>query len=310
MTKSRSSMEYHLSSVGIDKGGLMFSFFILLFFGTQVMANSQVVAHIWSIDYPKPPEKETLLFLSTGLVLKTIQNKNIPFEIEAAIDDKREFVFNYTPERNLLSLRAAERKMTSYIQSGLNFSDFIPTTISSLSTARRYFREARYYEKESQCFNRAMVWSYEWWRRHSLKSNKILIFFTRNYIRRYNFEWWFHIAPLVNIFNEESVIERVMDVKYSSGPLSLKSWTDIFMKGNPDCPIIEKYSDYADHPYEGDCYLQRTHMFTYQPADLQMYEAWGYQKSDFILKEVQQAYREAMDEIVTIDEEESNNERI
>jgi hypothetical protein len=68
-------MEYHLSSVGIDKGGLMFSFFILLFFGTQVMANSQVVAHIWSIDYPKPPEKETLLFLSTGLVLKTIQNK-------------------------------------------------------------------------------------------------------------------------------------------------------------------------------------------------------------------------------------------
>ena len=99
-----------------------------------------------------------------------------------------------------------------------------------------------------------------------------------------------------------------MDIKYSSGPLPLKNWTDLFMKGDPECPIVDRYSDYADHPYEGDCYLQRTHMYTYQPADLQMYEAWGYQKTDFSLKEVQQAYREAMDEIVTIEEEESGHE--
>lgn len=103
-------------------------------------------------------------------------------------------------------------------------------------------------------------------------------------------------APYVHVLKDGKVAERVMDIKYTSGPLQIPSWTNIFMKNNASCPVISKYSDYADFPYEGDCFIQRTHMFTYQPADLQMYEAWGYSKTNFNLNEVKAAYLEAFDE--------------
>jgi hypothetical protein len=40
-------------------------------------------------------------------------------------------------------------------------------------------------------------------------------------------------------------------------------------------------------------------MYTYQPADLQMNEAWNYVKEDFLIDEVKQAYLEAFDEIAS-----------
>jgi hypothetical protein len=87
-----------------------------------------------------------------------------------------------------------------------------------------------------------------------------------------------------------------MDVKYTSGPLEFRTWTNIFMNRDPECPVITKFSEYADNPYLGDCYIQRTNMYTYQPADLQMYEAWDYKKDNFVMDEVRQAYLEAFNE--------------
>jgi hypothetical protein len=37
-------------------------------------------------------------------------------------------------------------------------------------------------------------------------------------------------------------------------------------------------------------------MYTYQPADIQMLEAWGYNKTNWNMDEVRQAYLEAFDE--------------
>lgn len=175
---------------------------------------------------------------------------------------------------------------------------YVPTTIASMEVAKKYHREARYNPKESQCFNRAMVWVYEWWRKHSLKSNKMWIYFSRTYIRKYNFEWWFHVAPLVHVMDNGRVVERMMDVKYSSGPLPIQKWSNLFMRNDAVCRVITKYSDYADYPYTGDCYIQRSNMYYYQPADLQMNEAWNYTKNNFLMNEVREAYREAYDETI------------
>jgi ABC-type transport system substrate-binding protein len=92
------------------------------------------------------------------------------------------------------------------------------------------------------------------------------------------------------------VVERVMDKKYASGPMEFQRWANIFLKNDAPCLVISKYSDYADNPYSGDCFFQRTSMFTYQPADLQMQEAWGYNKTKWSIQEVRQAYKEAFDE--------------
>lgn len=60
-----------------------------------------------------------------------------------------------------------EDKATSF------FSPYVPTTVASMAVAQKYHKSARHSPKNSQCFNRAHIWSYEWWKNHSLKSMKL-----------------------------------------------------------------------------------------------------------------------------------------
>ncbi len=271
-----------------------------------VLATTQVATQVYDIDYGTGDE-EILVLLNSGQVAKVPrENSEILDQLNKKSTIKQQsFKFTLDEHRNIVAIDDVHSpdvvenlppEMT--MDESSNKSNYLPTTIESMAKAKEYFKEARYNPKDSQCFNRAMVWSYEWWRNHSLKSNKILIYFTRTYIRRYNFEWWFHIAPYVHVMHEGKVVERAMDRKYSSGPRTFREWTDIFMQKDPECPVITKFSDYADYPYTGECYLQRTHMYTYQPADLQGYEAWGTTKEGFNMNEVRGAYLEAFDEVI------------
>ena len=265
-----------------------------------VFAMTEITTTIYDIDYGRNPDEETLIFLGTGQVAKLHQSSDLLstktnlnqirkqwYAIE--LDDDR-YIMKISPVKSPNYLKSQNEIEENFIQ------QYVPTTIASMDVAKKYFREARYNPKESQCFNRALIWVYEWWKGHSLRSNKLFIYFTRTYIRRYNFEWWFHVAPLVHVMDNGRVVERMMDVKYSRGPLEIGKWTNLFMRNDAPCRVITKYSEYADFPYTGECYIQRTHMFTYQPADLQMYEAWGYSKDKFNMDEVRGAYLEAYDE--------------
>lgn len=265
-----------------------------------VMALTEITTQVYDVDYGTKPNEEVLILLTSGDVAKILPENKVllaKFALNKTKGkwfkitmDKERFIEKFelvpTPPSNEKKIFSPENLLATYV----------PTTIASMDVAKKYFKEARYYPKDSQCFNRAMVWSYEWWKKHSLKSNKILMYFTRTYIRRYNFEWWWHIAPMVHVMDNGKVVERVMDVKYTRGPLEIPKWTNIFMRNDAPCQVITKYSDYADNPYVGECYLQRANMYTYQAADLQMLEAWGYTKDKFLMDEVRGAYLEAFDE--------------
>ena len=278
--------------------GLLFCFLSLPLF-----AGTQLTTQIHDIDYGKTVQDEILVFLTSGHVVKVKrEDQALLKKFTADKSARRWFDFKMDDDRFITEMNVTESPVPEPQEDEKFFtpmnmtSEYVPTTIKDMDTAKKYFKEARYNPKDSQCFNRAMVWSYEWWRKHSLKSNKILIFFTRTYIRRYNFEWWFHIAPYVHIKDGNKVVERVMDVKYGRGPLEFGKWTNLFMRNDAPCPVITKYSEYADYPYTGECYIIRTHMYTYQPADLQMYDSWGYVKEKFNMDEVRGAYLEAFDE--------------
>lgn len=262
-----------------------------LLFSLSAFAST-TISKIHDIEYSRNGKEPTLVFLASGEVLKMHPGK----ELIAGEKSKNElYRFNFDEARYIKDLVPVQEEASEEKLLFTPDETYVPTTIASMKVAQKYFNESPYNPKDSQCFNRAMVWSYEWWRNHSVKSNKIYIFFTRNYIRRYNFEWWFHIAPMVHIKDGDKVVERVMDVKYSAGPRTFKKWSDIFMRNKAECPIIAKYSDYADYPYSGDCFYMRANMYSYQPADLQMQEAWGYEKSAFNMQEVRGAYLEAFD---------------
>lgn len=262
----------------------------------NAFADSTIYSSVYLIDHGKTSDDDHLVFLDNGTVLKTKHDDQIIHELEKnKLNTKRNYEFIIDDDRYVKSLKLVSEIKKELVLGSSTAQAYVPTTVASMDVLKKYFKEAPYNPKESQCFNRAMVWSYGWWKEHSLKSMKMFIFFTRDYIRRYNFEWWFHVAPYAHVKENGKVVERMLDVKYSSRPLPVKDWSDIFMRNDATCNVITKYSEYADFPYTGNCYYYRASMYYYQPADLQMNEAWGLTKDKFNMGEVIGAYKEAFD---------------
>ncbi len=277
---------------------------ILVFFfcciAWPLLAHTNLTTQIYDVDLGNKMGDEVLILLKSGGVLKLGKwDSELIEKLCEAKSSNEVFQFVVNQDRYVVAAKSKGFLQEDKIKGSVVWDEeYVPTTVKDLDTARKYFRESPYNPKESQCFNRAHVWTYEWAQNHQLKSMKLLIFFTRNYIRAYNFEWWFHISPYVHVVEFGKTVEKVMDVKYTRGPLNFRTWTNIFMKNDAECPVVTKYSDYADYPYTGDCFIMRTNMYTYQPADLEMQEAFGYQKTGWIDEEVRGAYAEAFDMIL------------
>jgi hypothetical protein len=264
-----------------------------------VNASVHVKSQIHSIDEGKRSD-ETLIFLMTGQVIRIAKSEDVK---------RRDFVKAKDLKQLIHFKLGKNHKIESYIiQSSKNKArklflktneeTYVPTIIENIDLARNYFHEAKYVDKESQCYNRAHIWAFEWFTKYSINSMKTWIFFTRRYIRKYKFDWWFHVSPSVRLMQNGIQKEMVMDVKYARDPLDLKNWTNIFMRDDANCPMVKTYSDYANYPESGSCFTMRTSMFYYQPIDIETKESWGTIKANWYDEEIKQAYLEAFDEVL------------
>jgi hypothetical protein len=86
-----------------------------------------------------------------------------------------------------------------------------------------------------------------------------------------------------------------MDVKYARGPIKFSDWTNIFMRDSAPCPLITNYTEYANYPELGSCFILKTSMYTYQPLDLENFDRFSWAKNKWIDSEVRGAYLEAFD---------------
>lgn len=272
---------------------------IVFLFCFSVNASIHVKSQIHSIDEGIKND-EILIFLTTGRVIRIAKSE----------EAKRRDFFNARDLKQWIHFKLGENhRIESYvIQSSTNKArklalkrteeNYTPTIIENIDLAMNYFHEAKYVNKESQCYNRAHIWAYEWFKKYSIYSIKTWIFFTRRYIRKYKFDWWFHVSPSVRLMHNGIQKEMVMDVKYARGPLDLKNWTNIFMRDDANCPMVKTYSDYANYPESGSCFTMRTSMFYYQPIDIEIKESWGTIKANWYDEEIKQAYLEAFDEVL------------
>lgn len=270
---------------------------IFLSLSFTVNASTKLTTRIHEMDEGIGNE-DTLVFLTSGHVaLLTKRQKSFLPELREI--QAREALIHVTlnEERVIESYKLArEVKSVSIPKLSSEQEIYEPTVVENMEVARTYFNEARFKDKESQCFNRAHTWVYEWFIKNTLYSNKTWLFFTRKYIRKYKFEWWFHVSPSIKVLEQGMPREKIMDIKYTRGPTTLKSWTNIFMKNDADCPMVSTYSDYANYPETGWCYTMRTSMFYYQPFDIESKETWGTIKSNWIDEDVKQAFLDALDE--------------
>ena len=173
-----------------------------------------------------------------------------------------------------------------------DFYDEKTTVLSSEAAARTIFNGMnRSYYSDTECSDRAHVWSYEEWKKHGLVSGKAFLFFTNTYIRNYRFNWWFHVSPYTLVNNNGFTVERILDRRYTRSPFSVKNWTDVFIASKRSCPV-STYANYrANRNGREHCYLVKTSMYYRLPLHVRRMEDYGEVKTRFSTNEVNFSYR-------------------
>lgn len=189
-------------------------------------------------------------------------------------------------QTTLQSVRPARNKDTP--------AAFNPTVFNSVAHAQSYFNTMDSQTKDdSQCYNRAHGWAYDLWSQYRINSLKIFIFFTRRYIREYDYKWWFHVSPMVLVGSQGRNYEYVMDRSFTRGPVEVRTWTDIFMKNRAFCPHVRYYTDYRNHQEAEYCYLMKSIMYYSTPRDLEYLESQGRYETDWVYSELKAGRRQA-----------------
>ncbi len=177
----------------------------------------------------------------------------------------RNQILNIKRIPNLKNKKTSSRVNKSLYDSASLLSDYITDFRSSSAVDRVFYSQRTDVKKKSQCYNRAHVWSYEM-RKFSengrkVQPGKMWIYFTKKYIRSYNYKWWFHVAPFVTLNGQDMVMDR----KFLKSPVTRRNWSDFFITPRTHCPQISRYSQYKNNPFQGDCFLMRTSVHYHQP---------------------------------------------
>jgi hypothetical protein len=211
-----------------------------------------------------------------------------PSQLEGSVIDARlSKNHDLTDIRILGSLKRNSKKSPG---KALHLPPYTPTIYPNYKDASKALKKMnKHWNDDSQCYDRSHIWSFEEAQKGRFLQ-KVFMFFSDSYISRYRFGWWFHTAPYALVRFNGEVLEFVMDKYFNKYPIQFKLWTDMFMKNDAQCKVVEKYSGYFNHPGEDDCYLIKSSMYFWQPIDLDAYERSGVEKTKFIDWEIKHAY--------------------
>lgn len=270
--------------------------FILAWLGV-LNSYTGTVCNIWEDSKP------ALIALCDGMVVKSVSPSHLT-QLKAALNSNTPVTISFDLKREITRTQIAA--FTSKEQfdtqadpvtnptpipspSPIPYEPTLVTYENSLELFKKMNRSSR---ARSQCYQRAMIWNWETYKNESVKGKKVFLFFTRKYIEEFDYHWWFHVAP-VYVVSEENTpnTDYVLDPTFFFYPQVMKDWTDGFIGSKQICPVAEKYSDYSEHQWESHCYLMIVPMYYYQPKDLYNLEQTGATKDSFEESDVGHAYR-------------------
>ncbi len=275
------------------EGIMKFLFIILTLLFSLAASAERLTTRISHIEEGKNSKDMHLILFENGrvgflpadeksnlLVIKDSFQRSEWLEIE--LDRKNKFVSG--------SVVAAPKRIEHLDDPIPEQGNYFPSNLGSFDEANTVFlRMNRRHQSASQCYNRAHVWAFEEFQKSQLRSMKLFMFFTRSYIRRYNYKWWFHVTPLTYVSGTPMTLDRT----FMRRPVPIKTWTDDFIYSKRNCPMINKYSQYRNNQEMEHCYLHPASMYYWQPRDLDNNERTGFEKKQFIRSEVNWAYQEA-----------------
>jgi len=273
--------------------------FIILLMALALSFNAfseTIRDQIHSLDKGKNGQ-DHLVKLNTGRVaFIDFYEKSVLREIEASMNrnDWLELKLGRKSELEEFKIISPEEVDRSSSIEPVKIQDpYTPSVVTSAKATSIFNKMRQKWTTKGQCFNRAHIWTYEEHKRSGLNSNKVFLFFTSRYIRNYRFGWWFHVTPMVYVGGTKNLNMRMLDRRYTSGPRTSKTWTDIFIKSKTTCPIISKYSYYRDNQRSRDCYLLPTSMYYLVPSDIDRREYDGAERTSYDELDIVHAYWDA-----------------
>jgi hypothetical protein len=247
--------------------------FLLIFVGSSALAqpNPSPIVEIHP-GTPGDAASEHLVFYADGQVqfLKNHEHKKLT---------------------QLLQRFQAQEKQAPFLIP-YEIPTYEPSVISSERATEIFNSMNRRVRRTSQCFNRALIWGYEAWKKNDLKSMKVFMFFTEKYIRDYHYHWWFHSSPFTWVETPQGPEERILDRYFMSGPVTFKTWSDYFIQPKTPCPTVDHYTDYSEHQQDQYCYFIKVPMFYWQPKDVEARDRGEPHAHEFIKEEVDAAYKQ------------------
>jgi hypothetical protein len=234
-----------------------------------------------------------LLFLNSGRVIMIKPNGRFSFSrldfkpgtnIELDVDENNELeAVSSMPDESFPSEEEPPMPIPASTDT---------TVLPNMAAASNVFSGMnRSWKSNTECTDRAHIWSYEEWKKRSLVSRKVFMFFTDTYIRRYNYHWWFHVSPYTLVQSGDGVTEQVLDRRYTSGPRGMKSWSDIFIRSKKSCPV-KTYAYYrANQNGAEHCFHVKSNMYNRLPYHVRQQENTGRVQTKFSTSEVNFSYR-------------------
>lgn len=270
------------------KFALLFSMFTVSLFAHAEQLESKIdsidvaakkgVPHLIKLEngrviFVKHNDRQTLNSFKTSLTEKGL--------LAVEVDEKSNFI-------SAESLDDESEPVTKEVEPSLRVT-YDPTVVTTAEASNIFRRMRRDYQNESQCYNRAHIWTYEEWKKTGLNSSKVFLFFTSRYIRNYRYKWWFHVSPMVSTAGGDLVLDR----RYTSGPRTKDNWTKNFIYSGRKCPIVNNYYDYRNNQQSEDCYMIPTSMYFWQPRNIQSRDNGGTTPTQYIQSNINHAYWEA-----------------
>lgn len=121
---------------------------------------------------------------------------------------------------------------------------YTPSGINSNMTSEVWNNMKTDFKSGSECFNRALSWTYDLDKMFGIKSKKILIHYSYKYNQELSSKWGFHIAPVINVDGEDTVFDKGFQ-PWIHTPLSKQMWEDKFLIAGTE-KLVEKRIKLAD----------------------------------------------------------------
>lgn len=112
------------------------------------------------------------------------------------------------------------------------------TNINEYEMAQVWKNMRTDFDSGSECFNRAMSWTYDTNNKFGYNAKKILIHYSYKYNQELSAKWGFHIAPVYNVNGEDTVLDKGFQ-PWVHAPLSTQMWEEKFLIAGTE-KLVEK----------------------------------------------------------------------